>query len=93
MVEVSSRTSELREQEVRRVLREEDWMVKIDYKRAFHTIAVKGVFRKCLRIQWRSELLEFQVMPQGLTMILAFFHGSNGVTPMKERNNSAVLCK
>jgi hypothetical protein len=60
--------------EVRKVVREGDWMVKIDFKRAFHAIAVKENFRKFLRIQWKGELLEFQSMPLGLAVSPAYFH-------------------
>lgn len=56
------------------IIRRGDWMVKIDFKRAFHAIAIDERFRKYLRVRWREELLEFQAMPLGLATSPYFFN-------------------
>lgn len=60
--------------EAREILREGDFMVKIDFKRAYHAIAVEQKFRKFLRIRWENKLYEFQAMPLGLATSPFFFN-------------------
>ncbi|MFO0453080.1 MAG: reverse transcriptase domain-containing protein, partial [Pseudomonadota bacterium] len=56
------------------LLKEGDWMVKLDFKRAFHSVAVKEEYRKFLKIRWRGKIFQFKGMPLGLSQSPYYFN-------------------
>lgn len=51
---------------VRYLVREGDWMVKVDLKDAYFTVAIEKTFKKFLRFRWRGRIYEFNCMAFGL---------------------------
>ncbi|KZS06356.1 Uncharacterized protein APZ42_030218 [Daphnia magna] len=51
---------------VRFLLRQGDWMVKLDFEDAYLTIPVHPAFRKYLRFLWRDRIFEFSCLAFGL---------------------------
>jgi hypothetical protein len=51
---------------VRSLLREEDFMVKIDLKDAYFLVGVRESLRKFIRFSWNGRIFEFHCMAFGL---------------------------
>ena len=52
---------------IRQWLRSGSWFCGIDIKDAFLHVPIHRKFRKCFRFEWGGKLLEWQVLPFGLT--------------------------
>jgi hypothetical protein len=52
---------------VRFLIREGDWMVKVDLQDAYFTVAILHSHKKYLRFRWKKRIFEFKCMPFGLS--------------------------
>ena len=53
-------------QAVRFLLREGDWMVKVDLKDAYLTVSIHSPHQKFVRFQWQGRIFEFSCLAFGL---------------------------
>ena len=52
---------------IKDILQKGDWMVSIDLKDAYLSVAVAEEYRQLLRFRWKGTLYEFQCLPFGLS--------------------------
>ena len=53
--------------QLRYILKPNDWMTKLDLKDAYHTIPINERHRRYLRFQWKGKFFEFTCLPFGLS--------------------------
>jgi hypothetical protein len=48
------------------LIRQGDWLQKLDLKDAYLTVPIHHSYQKYLRFQWKSQIWQFQVLPSAL---------------------------